>query len=145
MTVVHRRYSVVVSKVVSKSYGREWYVAELDKLRWNVCAFHHNVVCRFCLVCKFWLFTLKFFLDRLIEDVLGIVIHLCWMRRYRNNLTEASNLRSITHLNNLQRIWLRWCLVWIVCEPMQPERRRTEKTIVLQAFPMKCHCTYNDT
>lgn len=134
ITVAHRMYSIVVYRVTSQSYGRDWSVAEIDKLRRNVCADNHKVVSMFSLVCTFGLFTLKFFFRPSDKDILGIEIYLRWMRRYSNNLRQLSNLHTITRLNDLRRIWLRWCMVWIESESMQPERRRTEETFFCKRF-----------
>lgn len=63
-------YSNIVSKIVSRNYGRGCTVAELETLRKNVCAFKHQVLNMFLLACTSGLCILKFhILDHLIEDI----------------------------------------------------------------------------
>lgn len=60
MAVVYRLYSNWQFMAVSQNYGRERSVAELEKLRREVCEFKHKVVTFFWLVRNFIVFALMF-------------------------------------------------------------------------------------
>lgn len=59
------------------------------------------------------------------------------MRFHTSSLEQVPKLRVVTRINDVQHIWMKWCLVWFNWKTMLCKWPRAEKTILLQFFYKK--------
>lgn len=138
MTGIYQTQSDMMSRTLSENYGQKWFMTGFENLRRDVWAFKHKNVIMFFSVWTSRLITLKFLvLNHYIENIYTPGSFSRLYARHTNSSTLLSVLCTVTLLNNVQCVWMRWCVVWTKHIPVHLKRRCMNKTIALEAFLLK--------